>query len=240
MRIALISDIHANLFAFDAVLSDIRTQDVDQVICLGDVAAIGPQPRECVLRLQETGFPCVMGNHDSFYPDENRDDRMVENIDWCADQLSADDLAFLRSFPPHLEVPLADTETLLCFHGSPLSNMHVIVAQTPPATVDEYLGPHRAAYMVGGHTHTQLLRKHRGETLFNPGSVGMPFKENPFQGGPVILPWAEYAILSYRPPEINIEFKRIPYDVTGFQQLLREIDMPQSESLLQDWKFNTK
>ena len=64
MRIALISDIHGNLVSLKVVLADIDRAGVDQIVCLGDVAALGPQPREVVEQLRALGCPCIMGNHD--------------------------------------------------------------------------------------------------------------------------------------------------------------------------------
>lgn len=68
-RIALISDIHSNEVALRAVLSDIRRTGVDQVVCLGDVANLGPQPNAVIEVLAELGCPCIMGNHDEFLLD---------------------------------------------------------------------------------------------------------------------------------------------------------------------------
>ena len=66
MRIALISDIHGNQLALEAVLRDAHAQGADRVACLGDVATLGPQPLAVLHTLQELGCPCILGNHDSF------------------------------------------------------------------------------------------------------------------------------------------------------------------------------
>ena len=63
MKLALIADIHGNLFAFDAVLEDIRQRKIEHILCLGDVVSSGPQPREALQRLREIGCPTVMGNY---------------------------------------------------------------------------------------------------------------------------------------------------------------------------------
>lgn len=66
MRIALISDIHGNLISLEAVLADIDREEADQIICLGDVATIGPQPREVVAKLKASGLTGITGNHESY------------------------------------------------------------------------------------------------------------------------------------------------------------------------------
>src|SRR5258708_31692588 len=93
MRVALISDIHGNCVALEAVLADIERAGVDQVVCLGDVAATGPQPHAVIERLRATGCPVVMGNADVWLLNpqlsetEDEATRQIEEIDlWCAAQ----------------------------------------------------------------------------------------------------------------------------------------------------------
>ncbi|HEU5370728.1 MAG TPA: metallophosphoesterase, partial [Ktedonobacterales bacterium] len=127
MRIALISDIHGNCFALDAVLADLRAQSIDQIICLGDAIQGGPQPAETVQRLHELACPIVMGNADAFLLGEEKGatepiaQQTREVRAWTLSQLSADDLAFIRSFQPTVEATLEGGQRLLCFHGSPTS-----------------------------------------------------------------------------------------------------------------------
>src|SRR5690349_10676457 len=75
-----------------------------------------------------------------------------------------------------IDVPLAGTSSLLLFHGSPSSNNCDLVSETSDQDVAQHLGDQLATVMVGGHTHIQMLRQHRGRWLVNPGSVGMPFE----------------------------------------------------------------
>src|SRR3954449_12431588 len=104
MRIGLIADIHGNAVALDVVLAELMREQVDEIICLGDVAALGPQPREVLRRLRKIGCPIVMGNTDAWLaawpPDEAISREVFAITDWCAAQLSADDLVYIRTFPP--------------------------------------------------------------------------------------------------------------------------------------------
>ncbi len=90
-RIALIADIHGNDHALDAVLSDIERAGVDDVICLGDVATLGPSPASCLERIGELGCRCVMGNHDAFLLDAELVGGysdvpvILEAVAWCRD-----------------------------------------------------------------------------------------------------------------------------------------------------------
>src|SRR5688500_6187340 len=108
MRFILISDIHGNQLALEAVLRDARWAQGDKVACLGDTAILGPEPHAVLRTLRELGAPCIMGNHDAFLlePDLVRKYTqapiITQAIDWCRAQLSAEDLDFVRSFASQL------------------------------------------------------------------------------------------------------------------------------------------
>src|SRR4051794_30749822 len=109
MRIALISDMHGNAEALDAVLADMRPLAVDRVVCMGDAVQGGPQPRETLQRLREISCPVVMGNGDDILVNGMQDDEPGAEIirdvrEWSVSQLSADDLAFIAGFPPAVEL----------------------------------------------------------------------------------------------------------------------------------------
>src|SRR5579864_5604644 len=100
IKLALISDIHGNLFAFDAVLEDIRRRKLEHILCLGDVVACGPQPHEALARLQEIGCPTVMGNTDAWvlephlgeHPDQYG--QYLQDVEyWSSQQLTDQDKA---------------------------------------------------------------------------------------------------------------------------------------------------
>ena len=239
MRIALISDIHANWVSLEAVLADIDREQVDQIVCLGDVAALGPQPREVVVRLEALECPCIMGNHDSHLanPDmvHEYEPVVAEMTAWCAAQLSEADFDYLRSFQPLLEVPLDAQATLLCFHGSPRSNMDLIFATTPDAELDEMLAGHAATVMAGGHTHVQMLRQHKGVLIVNAGSVGWPLEQMPFEPPPRLLPWAEYTIVNWVGGVLGVELRRVPIDLDAVKQATLASDMPFAVSWAEGW-----
>ncbi len=242
MRVGLISDIHGNLISLEAVLVDIDQEGVDQIVCLGDVAALGPQPCEVVERLKALGCPCIMGNHDmeALNPDLVHGDADVspwelELINWCVGQLSEADLDFLRSFQPWIEIFLGAEDALLCFHGSPQSFMDKILAVTPVVELDEMLAGHTATVMAGGHTHVQMLRQHRGVAIVNPGSVGFPLEQVPFEGLPRYLPWAEYAIIDWRDGILGIELRRVPISLDEVRRATLASGMPRAADWLDLW-----
>jgi putative phosphoesterase len=215
MRVILISDIHGNQLALEAVLHDARPSATDVVACLGDTATLGPAPREVLRTLRALGGPCIMGNHDAFLvaPDLVRKYTqapiITQAIDWCRAQLTAEDLAFVRTFLPTLELPLEAEGSLLLFHGSPASHMRDLLATTEEDELEACLAGRRASVMAGGHTHIQLLRQHRGSWLVNPGSVGMPFRRYVAGARPEIMPYAEYAVVHSGRGTLAVELKRV-------------------------------
>jgi predicted phosphodiesterase len=239
VRVALISDIHGNLVSLEAVLADVHRRRVDQVICLGDVAALGPQPRQVIARLQALGCRCVMGNHDLDLIDSEAaqtfEPWLAEATAWCADQLSDDDLDCLRAFEPRIEVPLDEGVTLLCYHGSPRSAEERIWSTTPVQELERMLGGHRAAVMAGGHNHVQMVRHHRGDLIVDVGSVGQPFEEMPFRGVPRILPCAQYAIVGRMDGVLSVELRRVPTDLDAIRRAALEGGMPGAEAWVGWW-----
>jgi predicted phosphodiesterase len=221
MRIALISDIHGNLVSLDAVLEDIDHCNADQIICLGDVATLGPQPQEVVSRLRALKCPGVTGNHEAslLASEAHQQSMWEETFAWCEQQLSGDDLHYLRSFQPMIEVPLDKNNRLLCFHGSPRANTDFILPTTPDDELDNMLANHTATVMAGGHTHVQMLRRYKDNMILNVGSVGEPFARYPSSAmDPRVLPWAEYAIVSWSSGALGVEFRRVSIDFDAVKQ----------------------
>ena len=239
MRIALISDIHGNAVAFEAVLADLQRAQPDQVICLGDVATLGPQPRHVLAQLKALGCPCVMGNHDSalLHLDAIRNYIVLpgveETVRWCARQLAPADLVYIGSFQPSLTLSAGDGASLLCFHGSPQSNTDLILAETPAGELEKLLAGATATVQAGGHTHIQMLRRHRDVLVVNPGSVGAPWEQIPFYGRPArVLPWAEYALVEWIDGVLRVDLRRVPFDVQAAKDAVLSSDMP---AWIKDW-----
>ena len=232
MRVALISDLHANEPALEAVLRDTRVQGVDQVVCLGDVATLGPRPDEILARLRDLGCVCILGNHDEFLFDEalihNHTEApvIIDSVDWCRSRVSAADLDFVRGFHRTWALPLEGETSLFLFHGSARSNMEDLLATTPPELVDEMLAGRRAAVLAGGHTHVQMLRQHRGMLIVNPGSVGLPFREYTHGGPPTLLPDAEYAIVEASRAGVTVTLRRVPVDRELLRASVAGSDLP--------------
>lgn len=245
MRIALISDIHGNFTAFSAVLDAIEKAAVDQIVFLGDAVALGPQPKQVIEQLRALNCPCVMGNHESYelnlaqFLQGNHADWAKETITWGVSQLAQADMDFLRNFEATAQIPLdpADPQMrLLCFHGSPQSFNDMLLATTPAGELDNLLKGQSAPVMACGHTHVQMMRRHRSILLVNPGSVGSPMEEMPFTGEPRLLPWAEYGIIEVRAKQIKIELCRVPYDLALAKAIALTSGLPYANDWVRRWQ----
>ena len=245
MRLAVISDIHGNCVALDAVLDDIKQLGVDQIVCLGDAVQGGPQPVEVVARLQELGCPVVMGNADAWLLtgvandaepiSDERSIRLDAVRAWQLTLLSPSDLDFIRTFRPTVQIPLDEERTLLCYHGSPQSFDHIILPQTPDEEVRGYLQPREGMIYAGGHTHVQFVR-HFGRTFhFNPGSVGVAYRHDQPDDHFRLDPWGEYALLSSTSGTLSLEFRRIALDVQELISVYRASGRPFADSSIAEY-----
>ena len=241
MRIALISDLHANDVALTAVLQHAEDEGVDQIVCLGDVATMGPSPVAVLEKIRKLDCPCILGNHDEFMLDPKlvysyTDVReVIEAVDWARDQLSDDHFAFIRDFVDALEIDLGGDAMLFVYHGSPRSNMEDLLATTPTDELAEMLDGGEAAVLAGGHTHIQMLRQHRGMLIVNPGSVGAPFKEAHDVGAPTILPHAEYALVEASDSSVNVSLRRVALAREALRDAVSDWDVALRDQLLESY-----
>jgi len=241
MRVALISDLHGNRVALQAVLRDIERRPVDRIVCLGDVATLGPAPDRVVETLAELGCLCILGNHDEFLLDPDLIHSYTElpvivgSVDATRAAMNGSSLAFLRTFQRSSELDL-DGTALSVFHGSPRSHMEDLLATTPAELLDQALGERRATVMAGGHTHIQMLRQHRGTLLVNPGSLGLPFESYASGGPPVVLPHAEYATVEAAGGAASVALHRVPLDRAALLTQAEGWDNPLRDYLVGQYK----
>jgi predicted phosphodiesterase len=241
-RIGVISDPHGNLLALDAVLAELEREELDGLVCLGDIA-VGPQPAETLARVMALDCPIVKGNWETWFcegipPAEDEiAQKLLEIGEFWVAQLSADELAVMRSLPTTVELDLGDGLGALCFHGSPSSNEEGIYSITPDETLEQILGDAVTPVMLCGHTHIQMLRRLEHALVVNPGAIGLPFSE----WAPhtiAIAPWAEYGILTHDDGRLHVDLRRTTYDVASLLRMSRESGMPHAEWWADCWQLD--
>ncbi len=232
-KVLVISDIHSNLTALEAVLAD--AGKVDEVWCLGDIAGYGPDPTECIERLSALPkLTCMMGNHDyatidnrpleTFNPDARK------ALIWQKSILSEASMAFLGGIS---ETPLVQGEVTLA-HGSPRDSIWEYIMNTLVARIN--LIAFHTPWCCIGHSHFQAIfqyHKDRDEitiempkpgtryelsdrAFLNPGSVGQPRDRDP------------RAAYAYYYPKTHIwEPHRVEYDIKAVQERIMAAGLPQ-------------
>ncbi len=188
MRIAIVSDIHANLAALEAALADIGRRKADRVIVAGDLVGDGRQPAEVVALLRRLGFPALRGNVDRKVAEaaalsakarnELATMRKTAELLWTAGQLDRAGLDWLAGLPATLTVRVGGSR-LLVVHGSPLADTDSIYPSLTPRALAAKLGAARPDVLACGHSHVPFARRIAGVTVVNAGSVGRPVDGDP-------------------------------------------------------------
>ncbi|HSH02589.1 MAG TPA: metallophosphoesterase family protein [Anaerolineae bacterium] len=229
MKLGLIADIHGNSTALTAVLAALQAEAVDHIICLGDVATLGAQPAQAVDLLIQHNIPLVQGNHEAALFNLNNTvayslaPQFRPMLEWCYQQLSPVQLDYLANAPQ----TISPHPNILCYHGSPHSNIQGILPTTTLAQLDIIFPAPRPTILIGAHTHYQMLRPFDGSLIINPGSVGVPFRHPPQPGvTPQLLPWAEYAILTHTPNHTHVDLRRLRYPLPAYHQAILATNYP--------------
>jgi putative phosphoesterase len=238
VRLALLSDQHANDVAFRAAVEDVERLGVDEIVCLGDVVQGGTEPAETLERLRTLGCcATVLGNADAFLlevPTDSPDpvtERQLEVREWTLSQLSASDLERIRAFEPVVRRELGGVKLLFC-HGSPASYDDVLLPESGPEAVEPFLGQ-GAALLAGGHTHLQWTRRIGDALYVNPGSVGISYDRH---ADPLVLrPLAEWALVTVADGAVGVEFRQVPYSIDDVRAAAARSGRPQADEWAAQW-----
>jgi protein phosphatase len=229
--VAIISDIHGNLTALEAVMENISARGIRTIYCLGDLVGKGPNSAKCLDRIREKCEVVVLGNWDEGI--QKITDNEVMN--WHRDQLGEERLNYLSTLPFHYDFYMSGKYIRL-YHASAKSIHHRVVPMIHPKGEKlamfentEWITPlveDKTPDIIGfGDIHAALIEPIDNQrTLFNAGSVGNPLD----------IPQATYAILhgikdSTELGPISIEIARVPYDIEKEIQIATDMDMPYVE-----------
>jgi predicted phosphodiesterase len=237
VRLALLSDQHANDVAFRAALEDVERLGVEEIVCLGDVAQGGPEPGRTLDRLAALGCKTVLGNADALLLEVPADspepitERLLEVREWTLAQLSSSQLDQIRSFTPLVRREL-DGVSLLFFHGSPRSYDDVLLPELGGQALEPFLG-HDATLLAGGHTHLQWTRRIATALYVNPGSVGISYDRH---AEPLALrPLAEWALVTVADGAVAVEFRQVPYAIDDVRAATLRSGRPHAEEWAAQW-----
>ncbi|MRX73869.1 metallophosphoesterase [Bacillus lacus] len=231
-RIAIISDIHGNIPALEAVLADINERGIQNIYCLGDLIGKGPEGEKAIRIVRDCCRVIVKGNWDDFITRETNS----SVLQWHQQQLSPHSRKFLESLPFSKDVIMSGRKVRL-YHASaeslyvriqPWDSLEQKLAMFQPSELTGFLWeePDIVGY---GDVHQAFVQSFLGKTLFNSGSVGNPLDSS----------GASYAILegNYNIAEVSaigIQLIRVPYNIEKAIEIARKMDMPQCDEYIQE------
>ena len=244
-KIAILSDIHANLEAFTAVLADIAPRAVDKILCLGDIVGYNADPSACIALCRENNIFCIMGNHDAAVCGKADVGSFNKNaaaaIKWTRKQLSRDDMVYLNQLPLfHVE-----DKRFLLLHGSLIAPDRYLFFQQDAEVDFKKMQQRYPDIQIAffGHTHQPRVFDYFHDVatsgqpeafvpeknrlyLINPGSVGQPRDK---------APMASYII--YDESTRHISFYRVVYDINKAAGKVLKAGLPKllAERLFRGW-----
>lgn len=246
MKIALFSDIHANLPALEAVLSDMEKRKPDAVYCLGDLVGYAPWPNEVIAEIRRRGIPTIAGNYDQgigLHSDDcgcayKTDDEKAMgkvSIAFTNEIVEADARRYLRTLPAHLMVKFdlgKEKFNLLLVHGSPRKINEYLFEDRPEASFLRMMEQAEADIMAFGHTHKPFHKKlaedgeagKRFRHAINIGSVGKPKDGDP-RACYVMLNLDENTAMSDA-ESLKVDFIRVEYDVEKTAKAVEASPLP--------------
>ena len=225
MRVAVISDIHGNQIAFDAVLQDLAQQpEVDHLVIAGDLCLNGPCPKQVLETVQGLNCPVLQGNVDFEVVNEAPDKGLKKRttVSWTREQIGEAGVDYLASLPMSHLITNPDGTDLLVVHANPINLEDAIFPNAPDDTLEHLLGGlgPNIGVLAYGHLHIAYTRHWRNLLLVDVGSCGLPRDEDIR---------ASYAILSWQDSTWEAEIQRVPYDVKAVVKQIKASGIPNEE-----------
>jgi putative phosphoesterase len=226
-RVAVITDIHANLPALEAALARIDELGIEDVYCGGDLVGYGPHPNEVCALIAERGIPTIYGNYDYAIGRDLEDcgcayvtpqDRELgqRSVDWTLANTGGAAKTFMRGLPFDLRFTVGATSVHLV-HGSPRKVNEYLFEDKPASLYERLAGDETADVLVFGHTHKPWVRSHGGVLFVNCGSVGKPKDGDP-RGA--------FAVLDARGGQLDVTIERVAYDADAVAAQVRAAGLP--------------
>lgn len=212
MKIALISDIHANAFYFKTLLENIKKEKVDKIVCLGDLIGYYNAPNEVINICRDNNIICIQGNHEEYILGTlkyRKEKENIYNIEEHKKILSIENHIFIEQMPRELVIEYEGI-TMYCTHALPDNSAKYLYS--PNEMIDKYIKGYD--YYCSGHTHIAYIQYKKGTCLINPGSIGQPRDYSTIPS---------YALINMKSRDVTI--KKIEVDVEAYVKDLREESM---------------
>jgi putative phosphoesterase len=226
-KVAVITDIHANLPALQAALARVEELGIESVFCGGDLVGYGPHPNEVCALISEREIPTIHGNYDyaiareredcgCAYPTAPERELGQRSVEWTLAHTNQDSKDFLRGLPFDLRFPVGHLEAHLV-HGSPRKVNEYLFEDKPARLYERLAAAERDPVLVFGHTHKPWVHEFGGVLFVNCGSVGKP-KDGDSRGA--------FAVLRELADGVDVRIERVDYDAEAVAAELRAAGLP--------------
>ena len=228
MRLAIISDIHGNGIALNAVLADIQQQQVDRLICLGDIANAGPHPSYCLDTIRQVADVVIQGNHELYLLGQHVSNDIDTSpiwsgLRWIRSQLRPDQFDYMRQLPYSYCWAQPGSQPTLFTHGSPASQFLGFSPENDHNAIVQRLHGHDNLTLFTGHTHRQFYRSWSSCRICNVGSVGMPLDGTPE---------AKYVVATWQRQQWQIQLRSAAYDWDKLMAAFDEVGYQQAGGVI--------
>lgn len=211
MRLAILADVHANIFALEEVLKDIETQNVDQTICVGDLVGYATYPNEVIDLIRKKEILTIQGNYDESvaedllacgcdYKDAKKMEMAGMSLVWSQDTVTPDNKEWLKNLPKEDRMEIAGKDVYLV-HGSPRKNNEYLYAEND--AIYDIVKGYDFDILICGHTHKPYIKVVGDRCIVNAGSAGKPKHGNPR---------ATYVILEITGKSVDFTCREVEYD----------------------------
>ncbi|EDS77612.1 phosphodiesterase, family subfamily [Clostridium botulinum C str. Eklund] len=228
MKIAIFSDVHGNLEALKAVLSDIKSKNVDRIVCLGDLVGYGPFPNEVIDIVRNENILNIVGNYDTAVVQNNieyiQDNPLNRDfaLPWSVKEVTDANKKYLNRLPEDIII-VENGKVIKFVHGSTRAINEYLLEDSKEEK--EVMNEFKEDILICGHTHLPYIKEYENKILINDGSVGKPKIGNPN---------ITYIILTIE-DEVKSEIVEIPYNYEETVKAMEDRDFPQK--LIDNIKF---
>ena len=225
MRTAIISDVHANLTALNAVLAEIDSMGINHIISAGDVVGYYPFPNEVIQLFKERSVVGIAGNHDRTVirtQVSSMNHIAGEAARWTAKELNESSRNYLASLPPRMHVTIGG-KLIGLYHGSPRDDVEYVFEEEADPELLKLSG---TRLLILGHTHVPFIHRSKEGTIVNPGSVGQPRDGDP-----------RACFMVHDSTKDDFTIRRIYYDIESVVKAVERAGLPKDlgERLRHGW-----
>jgi len=225
MRIAVIADIHSNIFSLNEVLLDIDTKNADLIVCMGDLVGYAPFPNEVIDTIRENRILTIKGNYDEAvgeelmvcgcdYPDPMDAENASISLNWTIDETREDNKEYLKGLPKEAIMNF-EGKSIRFVHGSPRKINEYLKENSKEA--EEVMVDFEEDILVCGHTHKPYYKMYGNKMLVNAGSAGKPKTGNPK---------ANYVIIDLVNGDVKVEIHEVEYDFEQTAKAIEDFGLP--------------